>query len=532
MSRVVLAAKTILSRIDLFSRAVLRMPLRKYQLRPLRPIIRSVLQQEGREFLLIFPRQSGKNEAVAHLLVYLLNLLQRTGGSIVYGATGDGLGRGIQRLEERLDNAWNRGRWSKGSRPARRTLGRAAVVFLSTHPQAAARGETAHWLLVIDEFQDQDASHIEAVFEPMRAGRNASALYIGTVRLTSDALWQKKLELEAEERRDGHRRVYLVPPEEVIEENPAYGRFLAGKIRRLGRDHPIVASEYFLRPIDGVGRLFPPRRQALMQGEHRRARRPAPGAFTIATIDIGGQDEATTDPVARLAHPGRDYTVAHVFEVVLPADAPAQANAPFAPLPYLPQYLAKDVFVDHGSRHFQDVPGRPSLVKRLAAWLELWRIQHIIVDSSGVGEGIADWLAGAFGRHRVTGYGFQAAGKKAALGSVFLSLIETGRFKYWRGEGDGDEAYGGDGWWFWQQVGACTYELPPGGRFERDLRWRVPANARVSTPSGPQPIHDDRLFSAALIALADDLFRTGRLALGRARSAVINPRDPFEDMRF
>ena len=74
-------------------------------------------------------------------------------------------------------------------RPVRRILGKASVVFLSTHPSAATRGETADWLLVIDELQDQVASHIEAVFEPMRAANNATALYIGTVKTTIDALW-------------------------------------------------------------------------------------------------------------------------------------------------------------------------------------------------------------------------------------------------------------------------------------------------------------------------------------------------------
>ena len=42
-------------------------------------------------------------------------------------------------------------------------LGKAAVVFLSSHPQAFARGETAHHLLVVDELQDQDAAHVQAV---------------------------------------------------------------------------------------------------------------------------------------------------------------------------------------------------------------------------------------------------------------------------------------------------------------------------------------------------------------------------------
>jgi hypothetical protein len=69
----------------------------------------------------------------------------------------------------------------------------------------------------------------------------------------------------------------------------------------------------------------------------------------VATLDVAGQDEAATDPLAQLDRPARDYTVAHVFEVSLDSEE----NRPV--------YRAVDVFVDHGSRHFQDVPGRPRL---------------------------------------------------------------------------------------------------------------------------------------------------------------------------
>jgi hypothetical protein len=107
-------ALSLLEDIDRFSRAIIGMPLRGYQSAPLRAIIDSVLNRKGLEFLLVFPRQSGKNEAIAHLLVYLLTVLQRRGGQIVYGAVGDSLGRGMQRLEERLETPWTRGRWRRG----------------------------------------------------------------------------------------------------------------------------------------------------------------------------------------------------------------------------------------------------------------------------------------------------------------------------------------------------------------------------------------------------------------------------------
>ncbi|NLF11488.1 MAG: hypothetical protein GX597_06845, partial [Anaerolineaceae bacterium] len=275
----------VLVDLGLFSTLVIRIPLRRYQLAPLRAILDSVLYRRGMEFLLIFPRQSGKNEAVAQLLAYLLNLYRRVGGNMVYGATGNALGMGVERLEERLENPWNAGRWTRRVRPLRRCLGKAAVVFISSHPRATARGQTAHHLLVIDETQDQDGAHVEAVFTPMRAANNATALYIGTVKLSTDYLWTKKEELERETARDGRQRVFLVGPEEVTEENPAYKVFLDNQVRKYGRHHPIVASEYFLEPIDGTGGLSDARRRALMRGIHLREREPAAGELYIATLD-------------------------------------------------------------------------------------------------------------------------------------------------------------------------------------------------------------------------------------------------------
>lgn len=521
-------ARELVRRIDLFSRYALGIPLYDYQLAPLQAIVDSVLHRRGYDFLLIFPRQSGKNEAVAHLFVYLLNVLQKSEGSIVFAAIGDGVGRGLRRLEERLDNRLNRGHWRKAARPLRRMLGKAAVVFLSSHPGAHARGETAHWLLVIDELQDNDAQHLEAVFEPMRAAYNATAVYLGTVRLSSDALWQKRQMLERQQAADGVQRVFMVPPQQVTRENADYARFLRRKTAQLGLKHPIVQSEYYLQPLDAEGGLFPRRRLQLMRGQHPRQSAPQPGRIYVATLDVGGQDEGATSALAQLKNPARDYTVATIFEL-----QPARGVAPG------PTYHAVDVFVDHGSRHFQELPGKPSLVQRLAAYLQQWRVAHVVGDATGVGEGIVDWLAAALGAARVTPFRFTAQ-SKAQLGSRFLSVVETGRFRYWAAEGGGQDARApmdgdlplSDGWWFWQQCMHCTYELPPGGAPERALSWGVPAAATVPTPAGPQPVHDDRLVSAMLVAQVDELVQQGKVNVGVGRSVVVRPVDPLSEMRF
>ncbi len=154
---------------------------------------------------------------------------------------------------------------------------------------------------------------------------------------------------------------------------------------------------------------------------------------------------------------------------------------------------------------------------------------HTIIDASGVGQGLADWLAGALGRERVTAYQLGGAGAKARLGSDLLALIDTGRFRYWGG--DEDEPLS-DGWWFWQQVVACGYALPGAGRFDHDLRWGVPAAARVSTPRGSEPLHDDRLLSAALVAELERRRQAGALFLGASASRVVRGGDPLSGANF
>ena len=127
---------SLLGDFGAFSRKVIRVPLYQYQMQVTEPIIQSILSNRGDEYLLIFPRQSGKNEVTAQLLVYFLLLFQKKGGNIVFAATGDGAGRGARRLDDRLDNAWTRNQAKKQNHPMRRTLGKASIVFLSAHPLA------------------------------------------------------------------------------------------------------------------------------------------------------------------------------------------------------------------------------------------------------------------------------------------------------------------------------------------------------------------------------------------------------------
>jgi hypothetical protein len=45
-----------------------------------------------------------------------------------------------------------------------------------------------------------------------------------------------------------------------------------------------------------------------------------------------------------------------------------------------------------------------------------------------------------------------------------------------------------------------------------------------------EPLHDDRLISAALIAHADTLIKEGKIKIGRAQSAITTPYDPLDHL--
>ncbi|MEW5986948.1 MAG: hypothetical protein AB1791_09975, partial [Chloroflexota bacterium] len=389
MTSVAEAARFVLVDVEGFSEWVLQRPLRGYQLEAVRPVLDSVINQRGMEFVWIFARQSGKNESVAQLCAYLLNVFQRKGGQIIHTApTGDQVATGKNRLQERLANELNDGGWRSLVKPTRTVLGKAAVVWLSGHPQAQVRGATAHLMIIFDEAQDFCQQVAETVFAPMCASTNATRLYIGTTKTANTYLARKKRELELLEAQDGRRRVFVHDWRTVAREVPAYQRFVESEIAKKGADHPAIVTEFGCRELDAAGGLFDARRQALMQGTHPPSFSPRPSALYVATLDVGGQDEGATSVEggrpSGLANPGRDYTVCWVFEVELGGAAG-------------PVYRAVHCLADQGSPHFGKEEGgrmkdengdqssafslQPSLADRLLSYLEYWRVAHLVADA-------------------------------------------------------------------------------------------------------------------------------------------------------
>jgi len=74
MTKLVELLKKLLRDVVLFVQTANGLQLRSYQEAVARSVIHSVVHGEGLSFVVIFPRQSGKNELQAQLQAYLLTL--------------------------------------------------------------------------------------------------------------------------------------------------------------------------------------------------------------------------------------------------------------------------------------------------------------------------------------------------------------------------------------------------------------------------------------------------------------------------
>ncbi len=512
--------RRLMSDVVLFSKAASRLRLRRYQEAVARAVVGSVLKGEGLSFVVMFPRQSGKNELQAQIETYLLVLFSQRSAEMVkisptWKPQSQNAMRRLQRVLER--NPLTCDQWEKEAGYIYR-VGQARIFFLSGSPEASIVGATASTLLEVDEAQDVTMNKYDRDIAPMAASTNATRVFWGTA-WTSDTLLARELKAARRlEEADGRRRAFVLTAGEVAAEAPAYGRFVAEQVARLGREHPMVKSQFFSEEIDAVSGLFPLERRSKMVGTHQRRRLPDAGRLYAFLIDVGGEEQREAGGSAfpeqaagRSARP-HDATALTIVEVDLAGMQRGPARAPV--------YRVMD-------RRLWEGAGSAALYDEIARLVAFWRPWRLVVDATGVGAGLASFLERAF-RGLVIPFVFSAA-SKSKLGWDFLSIIETGRYQDWHGEGDPQAHLPGENPrppdrlsdLFWQQVEACRSEVAPGP--EQRLKWGVPDGRR--DPVTGLPIHDDLLLSAALCAVLDGLEWASP-----GGAVVVRGKDPMEEM--
>jgi hypothetical protein len=475
-----------MSDVVCFSELVVERPLRPYQAEIARAIVSAALSGSGRTLTVMMARQTGKNELSAQVEAYLLNLHRLAGGTLIKAAPTLRPQALIsrQRLLQVLDNGLNQGR----IRICQDTveLGRARAKFLSGAPSSNVVGSTADLLLELDEAQDLIEDKIQREFRPMASSTNAAVVLYGTAWDTANPLERQKQINLALEQHDGIRRHFEFDWRTLAAISPAYGAFVEGEIERLGTDHPIIRTQYALQPLEEVGRLFSPAaRSMLFSGTHERLAGAASHDTYVAGVDVAGQD---TSAIPGLLEPGkaeggRDSTVVTIARLLRTEELEPSIEV-----------------VQHYDWSGSDHPTQHHVLRRLLA--DQFPCTRIVVDATGLGAGVASWLASVLGDSVVESFIFTAP-SKSRLGFTLLAMTGTGRCRLYRHDGS-------TSWTRLQhEVESARYEL---GANEQ-MRFFVPIAEG----------HDDFLMSLALCCQA------AKLAAPPPCSAIIRPRPiPFE----
>jgi len=484
--------KNVARTFDRFTARGGAIQMRPYQLEPADAIINSVVNQQSLTIILIVSRQAGKDELLANLIAYLMNLFaHREVGIVVANPTYKPQTLNfIVRLENRLKaNLLTRAFWKKRS-DYMRMIGRAVTILLSGDKDAKVVGATASLLLVINEAQDITPAKYDKDFAPMVASTNATRVIVGTSWTSGTLLAREEDAARQLEAQDGIRRVFLYTADDVRSVNEPYGKFVDGEVRKLGRQHPLVKTQYFCERIDAQGGMFPARRLALIQGDQPAQDDPIPGHIYAFLIDVAGQDEAVLE-LDGLTNPGHNKTTLSIVDIDLSSLDILQA----------PIYRPVSRCDWQGSNHV-DIFGA------LCALVDRWEPLYIIQDATGVGEGLWGMMFRKY-PSRVTGVKFTAP-LKSEIGYGFIAAIESGRFRDCARTEEVREQY---------EKCQTQILIGPG----KTMRWGVPDGTRNDATG--QLIFDDYLLADSLVSQLDLL-----TWYVQTETTIIETKDVLEEM--
>jgi hypothetical protein len=442
--------------------------LRPYQIEAANAIVKSVFARDGESFVLIFSRQSGKDETIAITLLFLMFRFIDWGIDMIC-AQPTFKPQTINAMERIKKRGYNFGRRLSRTAGYIVRLGAARTSYFSTDPTANTVGATGR-LLIANEAQDINIAIWDGKFIPMGANENATRVYSGT-RWTADTLLERELKIALEkEKKDGKRRVFMYDATQVRKINPFYGRYVDAEVKKLGRQHPLIKSQYFNELIDAQAGMFNTARRALMIGDPKRAHTaPIPGRIYAIQIDVAGTDEALLN-LDGMGNPGRDSTAYTITDVDLSELPTLQA----------PIYHAI-------KRESWQGLSQVTAFGRLCQIIDLWKPIYIVVDATGVGEGLWTMLFKKYGA-RVLPFKFTQQ-SKSELGWGYLAIIETGRFRDCCPTEEVREQYD-----------KCQSEILPGPG--KTMRWGVKDGTRGRDGL---LIHDEYIITDALTAELDKL---------------------------
>jgi hypothetical protein len=468
--------------------------------------VQVVAERRNEAVVVEMPRQSGKNETSAQVEVALLARFAAQGGAVVKCAPTwkPQIVNSKLRFEARARAVERKLAFLK-FKPTMGYMyrcGQALIQFLSAAPDANVVGATASLLLEVDEAQDVSVAKFDKDFAPMRASTSAPMALYGTPWTDDTLLELTKLAI-LEGRMRG--RIFQVSPEAVAAANPAYGEHVDAEVRRLGREHPLVKTQYFLELLAAQGRLLSMQQLQLMVGEHGPRDKRTGEKWIVAGLDFAGADEdpSLTLPGSgrELSYGGRDSVALTVGEVRM---VRVMEGLELPEVRMLARYEWTNV---------NPVSLHTTLYRLL--W-QVWKVDRVHCDATGIGATGTALLAAGLnkgGWERVAGVTFDSAWQThTRLAFNYLAAVNGSRLLDYRPQNVERRTQNGD------PLAVARQPEPPADvdglawwqRGHGRLRGRPGQRVKVEVPANEG--HDDLLISELLLVDAALALADGRMS--------------------
>ena len=474
--------------------------IRRYQTAAVDAIIDSVLHKKGLRFVVMFPRQTGKNEIQAQMENYILFRFSAIGGQIVK-VSPTWKPQSInakQRFERVMSNNQITTGMAKPSQGFQYVMGRSKIIFLSGDPNSSIVGATADLLLEVDEAQDVGKNKFDKEIAPMAASTNATVAFFGTAWTDDTLLARERTYAEQQQKADGIRRVFRLTCEDVFPDVPAYKIFVLGEIAKMGRNHPTIKTQYFSEEIDAEA-AFIKDAEILMAGNHKRREAPESGEIIAMMIDVAGGEEE--NKAGRKLETNdteqRDATAVTICSIDLSTLSTEKHAVTW-------KVLCRYNWT--GMRFEEQYARMEGLINR-------WGPAVVCCDETGIGAGMAAYVRALVGESRFIGFVFTLS-SKSKMGWAWMAMVQTGRWKEYK---DGDQLQKT----YFEQLKFCRYEVVPGpGNM---IKYSVPDGTRNKNG---EYVHDDLIMSAAMSAVIEE--KIGDSWIQPAETLVVEAADPLE----